>query len=446
MSARLPSLLLGLALLAGCGEEAPAEPVPIEDVRTAEAPPPTPAPVDMEGPTWPEDAALHAEATGRLDATERTVTLTWPAATDDVGVVAYSLRIDGVESARVDAPAEEGRLEAVAFEQARTFAVVAVDDAGNESSAIETRDALSPWLPEGETLGATIAGAQATLTWPAAQDDGEVTGYLVMRGEAEVATLRPDQRRYRFRPEEGATPILWAEDAAGHKARIGDASQVSARLAQARVEQMLLGALGSGNGAFADVFAGSATTGSTADIMAQAEGVGVARGGSLRERGGGVAADGTSRGLGALSGPGGGRVGSPTGGIGELQPAGGGSAAPPAQVIRGRVSIGALEDESGSGVFDPAIVTRMLRLRLSAIRACYERELRSAPTIAGRVVLEMTIEPSGLVSRTAAPENTTGSEAVAACVTGTARRFRFNPGPEGGSVTYRYPVVFAPES
>lgn len=39
-----------------------------------------------------------------------------------------------------------------------------------------------------------------------------------------------------------------------------------------------------------------------------------------------------------------------------------------------------------------------------------------------------------------------GSPAVAECVVSTISRFRFTPGPEGGSVTFAYPFVFAPQN
>ena len=42
--------------------------------------------------------------------------------------------------------------------------------------------------------------------------------------------------------------------------------------------------------------------------------------------------------------------------------------------------------------------------------------------------------------------NTTNDPAVGSCVADTVGRFRFNPGPEGGSVSYSYPFVFAPSS
>ncbi|HJL16249.1 MAG TPA: AgmX/PglI C-terminal domain-containing protein [Sandaracinaceae bacterium LLY-WYZ-13_1] len=221
------------------------------------------------------------------------------------------------------------------------------------------------------------------------------------------------------------------------------AADADARLAveeaQAQVEQMLLGALGGEDGAFQDVLAGGAVTGNAADVMAQAEGVGVAtsaEGGALRERGGG------------------GRVGSRTSGLGGLQARTGGGAGRQQQEgevvverrIRGSVQQGALAEESGAGVFDPQIVVRQIRARLRSIQTCYERELRNNPTLAGRVMVRFTIQPTGTVSGAQATENSTGSSAVASCVVRTIRRFRFNPGPEGGSVSFAYPFVFAPQN
>jgi TonB family protein len=115
-------------------------------------------------------------------------------------------------------------------------------------------------------------------------------------------------------------------------------------------------------------------------------------------------------------------------------------------VIRGRVNASGPEEEGGAGVFDPDIVTRQIRTRIRSIQACYERELRNNPTLNGRVLVRFNIQPTGTVSGASAPENTTGSPAVAASVVNTISRFRFNPGPEGGSVTFAYPFVFAPQN
>ncbi len=50
------------------------------------------------------------------------------------------------------------------------------------------------------------------------------------------------------------------------------------------------------------------------------------------------------------------------------------------------------------------------------------------------------IQTTGAVSGVRASENITGDAAVATCVTGVVSRFRWNPGPEGGSVMLSYPV------
>ena len=84
--------------------------------------------------------------------------------------------------------------------------------------------------------------------------------------------------------------------------------------------------------------------------------------------------------------------------------------------------------------------------RLRAIQRCYETELRTNPTLEGKVTVEFTIVERGTVTNARASENTTGSAAVANCVVRTVRRFRFNPGPDGGSVTFSYPFVFAPQN
>lgn len=212
-------------------------------------------------------------------------------------------------------------------------------------------------------------------------------------------------------------------------------ARLAAEQATAQVENLLLGALG-GQGALNDVLRDGAATGRSQDLLEQAQGVGVAtssEGNGLRERSGG--------------GPlGGGNE------LGNLGRSAGGQQAARAQQegervvevrVRGRTTVGALDDESGSGSFDANLVVRQLRLRQSAIQRCYERELRNNPTLNGRVVTRFTIQPTGTVSGVSATENSTGSPAVAECVNTVVRGLRFNPGPEGGSVTYSFPFVFA---
>lgn len=96
--------------------------------------------------------------------------------------------------------------------------------------------------------------------------------------------------------------------------------------------------------------------------------------------------------------------------------------------------------------FDPSLVTARIRGELVAIQACYEDALTQDPTLAGRVLVRFTIERDGSVSDLSVPEDSLNAPAVNACVMAHLRQLRFTPGPIGGSVTFAYPFVFAPQS
>ncbi len=218
----------------------------------------------------------------------------------------------------------------------------------------------------------------------------------------------------------------------------GATAEGRARLAQeaaAQAEAMLLGALGDEGGALGDVLSGGAVTGNAADVLAQASGVGVAtksEAGTLRTRSGG--GSGQQAGLGSLK---------------KSERAGKAASEGQAvqeRAVRGDVGLRTGGDIGGSGAFDAALVQRQIKLRLKSITRCYESELRKDPSLSGKVTVTFTIQERGNVTDASATENTTGSAAVADCVTRTIRRFRFNPGPEGGSVTFRYPFVFQPQN
>ncbi len=286
---------------------------------------------------------------------------------------------------------------------------------------------------------ATVPDRVAELIFndpPAPEPEEEVVSDEVVEEGDEVVEEVAETTAPRETSSESSSSSS-GESSSSDRAAADDSARLAVEEAQAQVEQMLLGALGGSDGAFQDVLAGGAVTGNAEDVMATAEGVGVAtsaQGGTLRERGGGN------------------RVGSATSGLGGLRARQGAQQRQQEgtqvveRVIRGRVNAGALADESGAGAFDPSIVTGMIRRRIRAIQSCYERELRNNPTLNGRVLVRFTIQTSGSVSGASATENSTGSPAVATCVVRTISRFRFNPGPEGGSVTFAYPFVFAPQN
>ena len=206
--------------------------------------------------------------------------------------------------------------------------------------------------------------------------------------------------------------------------------------ARATAENLLLGALGEG-GALADVLAGGAVTSNAADVLADAAGTTVAnsQAGTLRERSGG-GGSGQGGDLGSLR---------RAGGDGTTRARGEGGRIVE-RVVRGRVNFGDGGDIGGSGYFDANEVARMIRGRQSAFRRCYETSLRNNPSLAGRVAVQFTIQPRGNVSGARATENTTGDAALASCVVRVLSSLRWREGPEGGSVTFSYPFIFAPQN
>jgi TonB family protein len=157
-----------------------------------------------------------------------------------------------------------------------------------------------------------------------------------------------------------------------------------------------------------------------------------ASGGDLRQRAGG----GTSgvAGLGSLA-----RKEGTTGAVNE-------GGAVTERKVSGTVKTEHGDEIGGQGEFDSNTVVQQIKTRLRAIQMCYEQQLRRNPTLAGKVSIEFTIQPRGNVTDVRVKDNTTGDAAVATCVANTVSLFRFNPGPEGGSVTYSYPFVFAPQN
>lgn len=213
-------------------------------------------------------------------------------------------------------------------------------------------------------------------------------------------------------------------------------ARIAEEAAQA-AEALIVGALGEAGGALQDVLANGAVTGSAQDILAQASGIGVATtsSGTLRTQSGGATGSG-QKGLGSLAA---------AGGPGATQGKGEGGAVTE-RTVRGKTEVGDGGDIGGSGDFDAALVVAMIKKRIGAIRACYEKELKRNPTLAGKVTIEFTIQPQGNVTGVQVKQNTTGDDNVGTCVKNAVGGFRFSPGPEGGSVSFSYPFVFAPQS
>ena len=135
-------------------------------------------------------------------------------------------------------------------------------------------------------------------------------------------------------------------------------------------------------------------------------------------------------------GPGSGTVGGLRGGGGIV---GGTTGVGPGEK---RVS-GVVKSEAPAvdGELDPSIVSKEVRSRLGAIKACYERALKRNPNLSGKIVIHWTITAAGTVSGVDVETDTLGDNEVASCIKSLVARWRF-PAPSGGSVEVSFPFVF----
>ncbi len=96
------------------------------------------------------------------------------------------------------------------------------------------------------------------------------------------------------------------------------------------------------------------------------------------------------------------------------------------------------------GGLDREIVRRVVRQHLNEVRYCYEEALPRQPTLAGRVVAQFTIAPTGRVLVSALQTSSLGSPAVEACIVAATRRWQFPQPAGGGLVVVSYPFQLTP--
>ncbi len=127
-----------------------------------------------------------------LALTEDQLAATWPAASDDVRVEAYLVHVDGAAVARLGRDTLSYTLQSVQERATRLVRVTAVDAAGNESAPLEASfsvpDRTAPRFPTDARMTATGNSLEVTLHWPPASDEGAVH-YVVRSGERELGTV-----------------------------------------------------------------------------------------------------------------------------------------------------------------------------------------------------------------------------------------------------------------
>ncbi|WP_180357733.1 fibronectin type III domain-containing protein [Streptomyces sp. NP160] len=137
----------------------------------------------------PVDTTAPGAASGLTAApADQQVALTWTASPDG-DVATYRVLRDGVEVATVAAPATSHTDTGLANGRAYSYAVVAVDAAGNRSApsgatTTTPRDAVAPAAPT--AVSATPGSGSATVRWTAPADT-DLAGYRVLRADGTTA-------------------------------------------------------------------------------------------------------------------------------------------------------------------------------------------------------------------------------------------------------------------
>ncbi len=103
------------------------------------------------------------------------------------------------------------------------------------------------------------------------------------------------------------------------------------------------------------------------------------------------------------------------------------------------VSVSSAPSSSTAGL-DKAVIRRVIRQHLPAVRYCYEKELITQPTLQGTVTVKFVIAADGSVASAAG----SGLPVVDACVATVVQKMVFPKPRGGGTVNVSYPFKFVP--
>jgi hypothetical protein len=240
----------------------------------------------------------------------------------------------------------------------------------------------------------------------------------------------------------GAAGDRAARPVDGRRATKGPAVRQDARAVAAYVTRTTMFALLDGAAFQAVVGETSALGSEAADVLAHLEGRTIAQAwgaGGLGPKGTGEGGGDTGRAM--LPGSGlrtigsGGRRPGPSGYGDQVADFGPRKARAPDISISSPVVRGGLDKE---------IVRRVVRQHLNEVRYCYEEALPRHPTLAGRVVAQFTIAPTGRVLVSALQSSSLGAPTVEACIVASTRRWQFPQPTGGGLVVVSYPFQLTP--
>lgn len=97
------------------------------------------------------------------------------------------------------------------------------------------------------------------------------------------------------------------------------------------------------------------------------------------------------------------------------------------------------------GQVDADRVAAIVRQNYGGLRECYNRQLRTNPTLQGNVTAEWVINPNGTVGEISTTGPVARDRNFKACFEESLRRLRF-PAPRGGCAMFQQRFVFTPGS
>jgi chitodextrinase len=158
---------------------------PCPTTPAVSTPAPTPPPPDTSPPSTPANLA----ATG---ATAQSVSVSWSASTDNVGVTGYAVSVNGSNPTTVTSTSYTA--SGLTCGTTVRIGVTALDAAGNKSGQASTSvattacpDTVPPSTPWPIVVQSATTNT-ITITWPAAIDNVGVVGYQVFRGSTKVTS------------------------------------------------------------------------------------------------------------------------------------------------------------------------------------------------------------------------------------------------------------------
>jgi len=114
---------------------------------------------------------------------------------------------------------------------------------------------------------------------------------------------------------------------------------------------------------------------------------------------------------------------------------------PPPELVH-RVSVAGSKVEGANPKKE--VIPRIIRTHFDEVKSCYDQELYRQPTLAGRILVQFTIAPSGKVSAASVLQSTLGNAYVESCVVAAVRRWEFPKPLDHLPVTFSYPFILSP--